>query len=55
MSEPIEFAKLSGSGNDFVCISNMDARFDALLASSAAAGRFARALSGAACGSAPTA
>lgn len=44
MTDRIDFAKLSGSGNDFICISNMDGRFDALLASPARAGRFARTL-----------
>ncbi len=32
MTEPIEFAKLSGSGNDFVCIDARDGRYDDLLA-----------------------
>ncbi|MFW6133499.1 MAG: diaminopimelate epimerase [Planctomycetota bacterium] len=31
MTEPIEFAKLSASGNDFICIDNRDGRYDALL------------------------
>jgi diaminopimelate epimerase len=44
MTDRIEFAKLSGSGNDFVCISNMDGRFDALLDSPRRVGHFARTL-----------
>jgi len=51
MDTPIKFAKLSGGGNDFVCIDNRDGRFDALLADSdgpgravSAAGAFAAAL-----------
>jgi len=39
---PIQFVKLSGSGNDHICIDNRDGRFDALLAEPAAIGRFAR-------------
>lgn len=44
MTDRIEFAKLSGSGNDFICISNMDGRYDGLLSSPAAGGHFARTL-----------
>ena len=44
MSRPIEFAKLSGSGNDFVCIDNRDGRFDAMLADGERIGQFARLL-----------
>lgn len=39
----IEFWKLSGSGNDFICIDNVGGCFDALLADNEAARRFARA------------
>ena len=42
--QPIEFAKLSGSGNDFVCIDNRDGRFDALLAEPERIGHFAKLL-----------
>jgi len=42
--KPIEFAKLSGSGNDFVCIDNRHGRFDALLADGPRIGHFARLL-----------
>ena len=38
MNRVIEFAKLSGSGNDFICIDNRDGRFDALLDGSTASG-----------------
>ena len=41
----IEFEKLSGSGNDFLCIDNRDGRFDGLLAGEGA-GRMARVLCG---------
>ena len=41
---PIDFAKLSGSGNDFVCLDNRGGRFDALLASPERVGHFARLL-----------
>ena len=44
MDEPIEFAKLSGSGNDFICIDNRDGRFDPVLAAPDRVGRFARTL-----------
>jgi len=44
MPERIEFSKLSGSGNDFICIDNRDGRFDAMLASPARVGHFARKL-----------
>jgi diaminopimelate epimerase len=38
----VEFSKLSGSGNDFICIDNRDGRFDSLLNSPQAVGLFAR-------------
>ncbi|HUT60385.1 MAG TPA: diaminopimelate epimerase [Phycisphaerae bacterium] len=44
MPEPIEFAKLSGSGNDFICIDSRDGRFDSMLSDLKAAGHFARSL-----------
>jgi len=44
MREPIEFDKLSGSGNDFVCIDNRDGAYDGLLSSAPDVGRFAAAL-----------
>ncbi len=44
MSPEIEFAKLSGSGNDFLCIDNRDGRYDGLLADPPTAAHFARAL-----------
>jgi len=36
MTESIDFAKLSGSGNDFICIDARDGRLDALFESGAA-------------------
>ena len=33
MDKAIEFAKLSGRGNDFVCMDGRDGRFDGLLVS----------------------
>jgi diaminopimelate epimerase len=42
MGESIEFEKLSGSGNDFICIDNRDGRFDALVGSAERIGHFAR-------------
>ncbi len=44
MNEKIEFWKLSGSGNDFICIDNLDGRFDELLGDSRKAGHFVRTL-----------
>jgi diaminopimelate epimerase len=44
MQQPIEFAKLSGSGNDFICIDNRDNRYSELLSDSESIGHFARAL-----------
>ena len=43
MIADIDFIKLSGSGNDFLCIDNRDGRFDALV-SSGGVGHFARTL-----------
>jgi len=43
MERKIEFAKLSGSGNDFICIDNRDGRFSELLSSGRVA-HFARTL-----------
>jgi diaminopimelate epimerase len=42
--ESIEFAKLSGSGNDFICIDNRDGRFDPLLGEADRVGHLARVL-----------
>jgi diaminopimelate epimerase len=44
MIERIEFAKLSGSGNDFICLDNRDGRFNEMLCSPHRAGHFARVL-----------
>ena len=44
MHRPVEFSKLSGSGNDFICIDNRDGSFDELLADRAATVRLARTL-----------
>ncbi len=44
MSQPIEFAKLSGSGNDFLCLDGRGGRFEWLLADPLRAGRFAQVL-----------
>ncbi len=43
MTDSIDFAKLSGSGNDFICVDARDGRFDAMF-ESGAVGRFAAAL-----------
>jgi diaminopimelate epimerase len=40
MEEPLEFVKLTGSGNDFICVDNRDGRYDQFVASGAA-GRMA--------------
>ena len=44
MKRTIEFAKLSGSGNDHICVDNLDGRFDRLLASPERVGHFVRTL-----------
>ncbi|MCL2700175.1 MAG: diaminopimelate epimerase [Phycisphaerae bacterium] len=44
MTEPITFTKLSGSGNDFICLANLDGRYDALLGDRRRLADFARAL-----------
>jgi diaminopimelate epimerase len=44
MVRSIRFSKLSGSGNDFVCIDNRDGSLDDLLAQPRRIGHFARAL-----------
>jgi len=44
MIDSMQFAKLSGSGNDFVCIDNRDGRFDGLIACPQRIGLFARTL-----------
>ncbi len=43
-SSPIPFWKLSGSGNDFVCLDNHDGRFDSLLDDPERLRRFVRAV-----------
>jgi len=43
-SQAIEFAKLSGSGNDFICIDNRNGQLDEILALPRRAGHFARTL-----------
>jgi len=42
VDDPIEFWKLSGSGNDFICIDNRDGRYNDLLADAGRASHFAR-------------
>ncbi len=44
MESVIEFAKLSGSGNDFICIDNRNGRYDAIVNDASKAGVFARTL-----------
>jgi len=44
MTDKIEFSKLSGSGNDFICIDNRDGRLDGIIGVPARASAFARAL-----------
>jgi len=44
MTEPITFTKLSGSGNDFICLSNLDGRYDALRSDPRRVAHFARVL-----------
>ena len=44
MAQPIDFCKLSGSGNDFICIDNRDGRYDAVLTDPARVGHFSQAL-----------
>ncbi|RPI64361.1 MAG: diaminopimelate epimerase [Planctomycetaceae bacterium] len=44
MEQSIQFAKLSGGGNDFICIDNRDGRYDALIDQPDAVGHFARSI-----------
>ena len=44
MNKTIDFAKLSGSGNDFICLDNRLGQFDEILSSTTRAGQFARVL-----------
>ncbi len=44
MNRTIEFAKLSGSGNDHICIDNRDGHLDGLLSSAERVGHFVRTL-----------
>jgi len=44
MVEKVEFAKLSGSGNDFICVDNRQGRFDPVLAESTKIAHFSRSL-----------
>ena len=44
MARTIEFAKLSGSGNDFICMDGRDGSFDEALSEPPRIGRFARIL-----------
>ncbi len=44
MTQPITFSKLSGSGNDFICIDNRDGRYDAMLADTEWISHFSRTL-----------
>jgi len=44
MLDSIDFVKLSGSGNDFVCLDNRNGRYDAVLDDARRAGQFAREL-----------
>ncbi len=44
MIDAIEFVKLSGSGNDFICLDNRDGRFDEILEAPDRVGHLARSL-----------
>ncbi len=44
MPDPVEFAKLSGSGNDFICIDNRSGRFDDIAGSPQRVAQFAKVL-----------
>ena len=44
MTESIDFAKLSGSGNDFICIDNRDGAYNSLLDDRHRVGHFAKSL-----------